>query len=162
MAKVNTLKDIETLVSNANKSKQNYYNSLQKAVDLFLAEYNTSLNRNSTPLLMIFKSCGKEIQAMKQYITTVSNISDFNLTKDKGLKLSFKKDSIQDKDKPLQARLDSGLTWFSIAKNDSVKAVMIELTQESLLKSIKRLVKRLEESKIDKKEDYIKILNKIK
>lgn len=162
MTKTNYFDKINTLVTNAKTAKQAYYTNLQEAITIFLTKYNKELGKNSTPLLSILLATGKEIQAMKKYLQLVSNISDYKLNENKtGLKIVWKKDSIQDKDSPLV--IDSDLlknnNWYDIAKLDAKKAVIADLTETRVVSRIKKLINDLQESSLENKQKYLDALS---
>ena len=137
----NTEKLIDSYIDKAVKGKQAFYENLQTAFEVFVGNYNTSLNHNSQPLFKILKACGKEISLMKEYVYNSTNITKLSLSDKGGLKLTF----------------DGEFTF-----NDSLKAdkkALKELDDNALYKAINALLKRVKDSnKVTKKDYFIRQL----
>lgn len=152
MTTQNTEKLIDSYINKAVKGKQAFYESLQTAFEIFVGNYNTSLNHNSQPLFKILKACGKEIALMKEYVYNSTNITKLSLSDKGGLKLTFDgeftfNDSFIDKNK-----------WFDKALKADKKALK-ELDDSTLYKAINALLNRVKSSnKVTKKDYFIRQL----
>lgn len=152
MTTQNTEKLIDSYVNKAVKGKQAFYESLQTAFEIFVGNYNTSLNHNSQPLFKILKACGKEIALMKDYVYQSTNITKLSLSDKGGLKLTFDgeftfNDSYIDSNK-----------WYDKALKADKKALK-ELDDNALYKAINALLKRVQNSsKVTKKDYFIRQL----
>lgn len=113
---------LKTMNKNTNALKANYnrYKQLvQDNIEIFLHNYDTTLNHNSAPLQKFFEVikevAPKDLFVIKQYMRKVSNIKAFN-TNDKGnLTLSIDGDSIVINDKIIKA-------WYEV----EVKQVIVD------------------------------------
>lgn len=153
MVKIET--QIKQYVDRAIKSKQAYYDNLQTAYEIFVAHYNTDLNHNSQPLLMILKACGKDITQMKDYVIKSTNITKLALSDKGGLKLTFEGEFTFN-----DSYIDSSKWYDSLVKADK-KAVKM-LDDDSFIKVVKGLLKRLDNSdKVTNKDKKIKALNSL-
>ena len=148
----NTEKLIDSYINKAVKGKQAFYENLQTAFEVFVGNYNTTLNHNSQPLFKILKACGKEITLMKDYVYSSTNITKLSLSDKGGLKLTFDgeftfNDSFIDSNK-----------WYDKALKADKKAIK-ELDDNALYKAINALLKRVKDSnKVTKKDYFIRQL----
>lgn len=153
MTKLNKIEnEINLYIKRALSGKQTFYNNLQTAFEIFVANYNTALSGNSEPLLKILKASGKEIQSMKEYIYKSTNITKLSLSKKGGLLLTFDDVFKYDND-----YIDSHKWFDELVKKDN--RALKELDDKTLYATINKLLKRVKESNaITKKEYFIRNL----
>ena len=124
-------------------SKTAYKQGFQKWLDLFIANYETALNKNSLPLLDFFKKLD-EVEKIKirEYLFKATSLKALKVS-DKGIKLVFKDsyDSL--------VLIDSALKWYDI----KIEVKPFEPSQEKLKKSLENLLKHYD------KEDIKNTLN---
>lgn len=115
----NTIKTMNKNTLSIKTSYNRYKELVQDNIEVFLRNYDTTLNRNSAPLQKMFEVikevAPKDLYVIKQYMRKVSNITSFN-TNDKGnLTLSIDGDSIVINDKIEKA-------WYEV----EVKQVIVD------------------------------------
>lgn len=137
MTKHNTIeKQINRLLTNARQNLQGYREKTQLAFEIFVAHYESDLNRNSKVLYNIVKSLAqKDKPAFVDYIKKATNITGLNFTKD-GVKLTFNGDSLTYDN----AFIDSN-KWFDKDKKEESKELVY--TDDNFIKSIKALISKL-------------------
>lgn len=153
MAKLNKIEnEINLYIKRALSGKQTFYNNLQTAFEIFVANYNTALNGNSEPLLKILKASGKEITVMKEYIYKSTNITKLTLSKKGGLLLTF-----DDRFKYDDKYIDNNKWFDELVKKDN--RALKELDDKMLYAMINKLLTRVKESsKVTKKDYFIRNL----
>ena len=94
MTKHNTIeKQINNLLKNAKLNLQGYREKTQLAFELFVAHYETDLNKNSKPLYNLVKTlASKDKNTFIDYLKQATNIAGLKFTKD-GVELAFKDSS---------------------------------------------------------------------
>lgn len=152
--KKDLIKKIETLILQAKNGKQQYYNSIQQAIDLYLNHFN-ELNGNVTPLKNLFECCKKDTLALRDYIYKVSNISFMGFVKDKNnnYKLSLKTDgnfSLNDK--------FGVIKWYESTEKKKIETL---LNDETLLKSLVNMYKRFNKEETQVKTENLNALNNL-
>lgn len=144
--------EINLYIKRALSGKQTFYNNLQTAFEIFVANYNTALSGNSEPLLNILKASGKEITSFKEYVYKSTNITKLALSKKGGLLLTF--DNVFKYD---DEYIDSHKWFDELVKKDN--NALKELDDKTLYATINKLLKRVKESNaITKKEYFIRNL----
>ena len=153
MTKLNKIEnEINLYIKRALSGKQTFYNNLQTAFEIFVANYNTALSGNSEPLLKILKASGKEIQAMKEYIYKSTNITKLSLSKKGGLLLTF--DNVFKYD---DKYIDNNKWFDELVKKDN--RALKEIDDKMLYAMINKLLTRVKESsKVTKKDYFIRNL----
>lgn len=153
-------KTIKDLISSAKSGKQAYRDSIQKALELFVAEYNGALTYNTTYFKEIVLTVGKDIKDLRNWIYTYTNItkvysdllhfetSDFSTTTDgkKLYKLRFKPEY-------------NGQLWYSV---ETDKKAVKELTNDTFEKTMKATYKKYMNTFLDFDEKTEKLLQAIK
>jgi hypothetical protein len=151
---------IKNLISSAKSGKQAYRDSIQKALELFVAEYNGALTYNTTYFKEIVLTVGKDIKDLRNWIYTYTNItkvysdllhfetSSYTTTKDgkKLYQLSFKPEY-------------NGQLWYSV---ETDKKAAKELTNDTFEKTMKATYKRYMNTFLDFDEKTEKLLQAIK
>lgn len=132
-------KEINNYINKAIKGKQQYRECLQVAFEIFVANYNTKLNHNSTPLFNILKASGKDIQDFKEYIYKSTNITKLSLSDKGGLLLTFDGDFTYNDD-----YIDNH-KWYEKSEKDDIKAIK-ELDDKTFYKILNGLLKRVNDS----------------
>lgn len=129
-------KQINQLVKNANSNLQGYRDKMQLAFELFVAHYESDLNKNSKPFYNIVKNLAqKDKSAFIDYVKKATNITGLKFNKD-GVQLTFDGESLTyDND-----FIDDN-KWYDKDKKDESKALVY--TDESFIKSIKALINKL-------------------
>ena len=155
-----TIQELQELIKNARNGKQAYRDSIQKALELFVTEYNGELTYNSTYFKDIVLTVGKDIKDLRNWIYTYTNITkvysdllhfettDFSVTTDgkKLYKLRFKPEY-------------NGQLWYSI---ETDKKAVKELTNDTFEKAMKATYKKYMNTFIDFDEKTEKLLQAIK
>lgn len=153
-------KTIKELITLAKNGKQAYRDSIQKALVLFVTEYNGALTYNTTYFKDIVLTVGKDIKDLRNWIYTYTNItkvysdllhfetSDFSTTTDgkKLYKLRFKPEF-------------NGQPWYSI---ETDKKAVKELTNDTFAKTMQTMYKKYTNTFLDFDEKTEKLLQAIK
>lgn len=158
---ISTLKELNTALDNAQKSKETYKTLIQESIEFFVKEYNKKLTYNIQPFKRIVSICGKDIKDLRLFLFSYTNISavksdlsfetsDYIIKKDKNGKpqkyftLAFN-DSF------------NGQKWYETSDKTDKEAIVKELTNDDLIKALKALFKRFNktESKYETKETNI-------
>ena len=151
---------IKEFISSAKSGKQAYRDFIQKALVLFVTEYNGALTYNSTYFKEIVLTVGKDIKDLRSWIYTYTNItkvysdllhfetSDFSTTTDgkKLYKLRFKPEF-------------NGQLWYSV---ETDKKAVKELTNDTFEKTMKTTYKKYMNTFLDFDEKTEKLLQAIK
>ena len=148
--------EIVTLINKYLKSAKTglktYRENIQTAYEIFVANYNTKLTYNSTPLLSLLKSLNaNDRKAMLDYIKATTNIKACKVVKDK-ITLVF--DNVKDDKKPLQYDnnyIDSH-KWFE--KQEKAEKQPLTLDEDTLIKRFVGLLKLAKSSNLT--DDTIK------
>ena len=140
MTKHNTIeKQINRLLTNAKQNLQGYREKTQLAFELFVAHYDTDLNKNSKPLHNIVNSLAqKDKIPFIDYVKQATNITGFKFSKD-GVKLAFNGDS---------------LTYDKDAKQEKQAFIY---NDESFIKTIKALINKLKKDNCQVKDNLQKV-----
>lgn len=129
-------KQINQLVKNANINLQSYREKIQLAFELFVAHYNTDLDKNSKPLYNIVKNLAqKDKSPFIDYIKKATNISGLKFTKD-GVQLTFNGDTLTYDN----AFIDSN-KWYDKDKKQEEKP--FAYNDDNFIKAIKGLINKL-------------------
>lgn len=134
--------EIVTLINKYLKSAKTglktYRENIQTAYEIFVANYNTKLSYNSTPLLSLLKSLNaNDKKMMLDYIKLTTNIKTCKVVKDK-ITLVF--DNVTDDKNPLQYndKIIDSVKWFDKAKKEESKPLTLD--EESLIKRLTGLL----------------------
>ena len=134
--------EIVTLINKYLKSAKTglktYRENIQTAYEIFVANYNTKLTYNSTPLLNLLKSLNaNDKKMMLDYIKLTTNIKTCKVVKDK-MTLVF--DNVKDDKKPLtyNDKIIDSVKWYDKAKKEESKPLTLD--EESLLKRLTGLL----------------------
>jgi hypothetical protein len=139
--------EIVTLINKYLKSAKTglktYRENIQTAYEIFVANYNTKLTYNSTPLLSLLKCLNaNDKKMMLDYIKLTTNIVKSKVGKDKNGKptifLEFA--NVKDEKKPLQYndKIIDSVKWYDKAKKEESKPLVLD--EESLLKRLTGLL----------------------
>ena len=151
MTKHNTIeKQINRLLINAKQNLQGYREKTQLAFEIFVAHYETDLNRNSKPLHSIVNSLAqKDKIPFIDYVKQATNITGFKFTKD-GVKLAFNGDTLTyDND-----FIDSKKWYDKDAKQEKQAFIY---NDESFIKTIKSLINKLKKDNCQVKDNLQKV-----
>lgn len=134
--------EIVTLINKYLKSAKTglktYRENIQTAYEIFVANYNTKLSYNSTPLLSLLKSLNaNDKKMMLDYIKLTTNIKTCKVVKDK-ITLVF--DNVTDDKNPLQYndKVIDSVKWYDKAKKEESKPLTLD--EESLIKRLTGLL----------------------
>lgn len=134
--------EIVTLINKYLKSAKTglktYRENIQTAYEIFVANYNTKLSYNSTPLLSLLKSLNaNDKKMMLDYIKLTTNIKTCKVVKDK-ITLVF--NDVTDDKKPLQYndKIIDSVKWYDKAKKEESKPLTLD--EESLIKRLTGLL----------------------
>lgn len=134
--------EIVTLINKYLKSAKTglktYRENIQTAYEIFVANYNTKLTYNSTPLLSLLKALNaNDKKMMLDYIKLTTNIKTCKVVKDK-MTLVF--DNVVDDKKPLQYndKIIDSVKWYDKAKKEESKPLTLD--EESLIKRLTGLL----------------------
>lgn len=150
---------IIALIQSAKKGKQAYRDNIQKALELFVNEYNGALRYETKYFKEIVMTVGKDIKDLRNWIFTYTNItgvsSDLNSfrTADYVERNGKKLYTLKFKDDY------NGQLWYSI---ETDKKAIKELTNDTFANSLKALYKRYINSFVDYDDKTTKILEAIK
>lgn len=139
MTKHNTIeKQINNLIKNATANLQGYREKTQLAFELFVAHYESDLNKNSKPLYNLVKAlANKDKNTFIDYLKQATNITGLKFTKD-GVELAFK-------DSATALTYDNDFIdskkWFDKDKKEESKDFVY--TDDNFLKAIKSLINKL-------------------
>lgn len=139
MAKQNeTVTLINKYLKSAKTGLKTYRENIQTAYEIFVANYNTKLSYNSTPLLSLLKSLNaNDKKMMLDYIKLTTNIKTCKVVKDK-ITLVF--DNVTDDKNPLQYndKVIDSVKWYDKAKKEESKPLTLD--EESLIKRLTGLL----------------------
>ena len=143
-------KQINQLVKNANSNLQGYRDKMQLAFELFVAHYETDLNKNSKPLHSIVNSLAqKDRIPFIDYVKQATNITGLKFTKD-GVQLAFNGDSLTyDND-----FIDSKKWYDKDAKQEKQAFIY---NDENFIKTIKALISKLKKDNCQVKDNLQKV-----
>lgn len=137
MTKHNTIeKQINNLLKNAKANLQGYREKTQLVFELFVAHYNTDLNKNSKPLYNLVKTlASKDKNTFIDYLKQATNITGLKFTKE-GLQLAFNGDTLTYDN----AFIDD-TKWYDKDKKEESKDFVY--TDDNFIKAIKGLINKL-------------------
>lgn len=156
----NFLDKLLKVIQVAKGGKQAYRDSIQKALEMFITEYNGKLNYNTTPFKEICMTVGKDARDLRNWLTAYTNMTkiyadllhfettDFTTDKDgkKLYTLKFKEEY-------------SGQLWYSI---ETDKKAVKELSNDTFANSMKSLYKKYTNSFVEYDKKTEKLLKAIK
>lgn len=156
----NFLSEILKVIQTAKGGKQAYRDCIQKALEMFVSEYNGKLTYNTTPFKEIVLTVGKDIRDLRNWLFTYTNMTkvysdllhfettEYEVSKDgkKLYKLKFKDEY-------------KGQLWYSI---ETDKKAVKELTNDTFASSMKSLYKKYTNSFVDYDEKTTAIMQAIK
>lgn len=147
---ITNLKTLNNTIDKARTHKEQYKNLIQDAIVYFVNNYNTNLTFSTTPFKAILETVGKDGVDLLHWLKTYTNLLSV-----KADLLHFTTDeftTIQDKDgntKKLYVLkfkdTFDGQKWYETSVETDKKAIKA-LTDESLLKTLKALIKKLEDT----------------
>jgi hypothetical protein len=137
MTKHNNIeKQINRLLTNAKQNLQGYREKTQLAFELFVAHYETDLNKNSKVFYNIVKSLAqKDKVQFIDYVKQATNINSLQFTKD-GCKLAFNGDSLTYDNTFIDSK-----KWYDKDKKEESKDFIYN--DDNFLKAIKGLISKL-------------------
>lgn len=139
MTKHNTIeKQINNLLKNAKLNLNGYREKIQLAFEIFVAHYESDLNKNSKPLYNLVKTlASKDKNTFIDYLKQATNITGLKFTKE-GVELAFK-------DSATALTYDNDFIdskkWYDKDKADEAKDFVY--TDDNFLKAIKSLINKL-------------------
>jgi hypothetical protein len=126
-----TEKRLENILSKALIDKKAYITAYDEYLRLFISEYDTSLNKNSQPLLRLFKALDEsEKVKIRLWLIKYTSLDGCEITS-KGAKIRLKEGY-----NTLQV-FEGAPLWTSI----KIEVKPIEYTDEKLKKSLSNLLK---------------------
>lgn len=153
---MNIEKQIYNQLRLAKNNLQGYREKTQLAFELFISHYNKELNYNSKPLLMIVKTLAqKDKKPFIDYVKQVTNIDKLTINKD-GCKLVFTNNATQ---LTFNDSLIDSFKWYTIDKNKEKQPFIYN--DESFIKTIKALIKKLEKSQVKNSKNKINTLQSL-
>lgn len=147
---ITNLKTLNNTIDKARTCKEQYKNLIQDAIVYFVNNYNTNLTFSTTPFKAILETVGKDgvdlLHWLKTYTNLISVKSDLlHFTTDEFTTI---KDSDNNTKKLYVLKFRdtfNGQKWYETSEKTDKKAIKA-LTDESLLKTLKALIKRLEDT----------------
>lgn len=152
---------LNKVITTAKAGKQAYRDSIQKALEMFVTEYNGKLSYNTTPFKDIVLTVAKDVKDLRQWLFTYTNMTkvysdllhfettEFTLAKDGKTKLY----QLKFKD------TYNGQLWYSV---ETDKKAVKELTNDTFATSMKSLYKKYSNSFVDYDEKTTRIMQAIK
>lgn len=150
MTDIKNLKQLNATIDKARKSKDLYKTLIQDSIVYFVNNYNSNLTFNTTPFKAIVETVGKDgvdlLHWLKTYTNLLSVKSDLlHFTTDE---YTTVKDDEGNTKKLYVLRFRdnfNGQLWYETSEKTDKKAIK-QLTDESLLKTLLALIKRLEDT----------------
>lgn len=160
MTKHNTIeKQINNLLKQATANLQGYREKTQLAFEIFVAHYETDLNKNSKPLYNLVKAlANKDKNTFIDYLKQATNITGLKFTKE-GLQLTFNGESLTYDNNFIDSR-----KWYDKDKKEELKDFVYN--DDSFIKSIKAIVSKLKKegctvnNNLEKATALEKLINK--
>lgn len=151
------VREINSIVNNARKGLMTYRESMQCAFEVFVANYNTKLNYNYTPLLAILKGLNaNDKKPFLDYLHKATNIKTCKVLKDK-MTLVF--ENVKDEKNPLvyDDKFIDDNKWYDKQKKEESKPLTLD--DESLFKRLTGVISLAKKSNMTS-EQITKAFNK--